>query len=791
MPTDTSPAPAAARWPEAAWFALVSLGTLVVAVPRYILQLGYGPGWDPYTFLLNALEFAGKGKAYMEIYRPPLLPFIVSLFMRMGVDQVWPLFFVDLVVTVIGVLGLYLLLREGFSRPVAAIGALAFLSFPDVVENLSAGVTDLMSVAISIWIVYFVLLALRRDTRYLRWAIFLVPLAFMTRFTGGMMLGVIVLALVYDGGRRHVVRDVLAGIAYSLVILVPYGAYYWWRFGDPLIQLWEPFVAATATTRVGMLAGQIEPSTYFLRGAPAALSATPAGWFLALLFIAGVALAIQFVAARRVRPVSAIKVVVLAVSGAVLAYLVAGPTSFAPVLLGWIVLLGILLPRWVTDRDDDRVRFLVVMAFWFVMYLAIHSHMLVKVTRYYVVMLPPLVAFLALPLETMRERLSGRDWRARAAFPLACVALVAVLGFSTYASFQRLGTLHLTDFTGYSQAKDWTDANVPESARIASDVYPPLRYRLRRMMYPAPPFTMDKPGVVEHWLDTNSIDYFMTVHMYPRLASSQLVFRSGDVSIYKRMTAAPKRPDILLIGRAVDRHLNQVIGAEGPYLHTYLNPIPDDYSSTAGTFVDEYTPAELSRYDAVLLYWFRWHDRNAAENVIRRYVSGGGTVVIDASENLGGIPWGIEDTTLLDVLVTRGSLPDGATVTVSEPALLVNGEPPAFGAFKSEEGGPWYGALYSSRFASDTRVLARIGETPIVLEQRIGRGRVIWLAGNLSFHAFLRGTASEKRFMGNLLAYADGAWSAARASTAATASAEPASATVTAASDATTSTKGP
>jgi hypothetical protein len=751
-------------WVDAPWLLITTGVAVTITAWRFLVQVRLGPGWDPYTFLLNALEYAGLGKDYMEIYRPPVLPFFVSLFNRAGIVEEWPLFFVDGAFAVLGVIGLYLLLRERMSGPLSMLGSLAFLTFPDVVENLAIGVTDVMSVAVSIWLVLFVVRALRTDARYMRWAILLVPVAFMTRFTGGMMLAVIIFALVTDTRAGRYTREIVFGVLYSAVLLVPYAAYHWWRFGDPLIQIWEPFRAVTATERVGMLAGAIEPPTYFLTGAPAALSASPVAWGLLLLLIVGIALLVQDVVDRRAKQVSRAKGITLGVSLAALTVLIVGPTSFLPVLVGWVFVLGLLVPRWVLADDDFDTRMLLVIAFWFVMYLAVHSHMLVKVTRYYITMMPAATFLMAYAIQRGIERISdsefehdrARRWAVTGA--TVAVGLVA-LSFSLQGSIERLDSLQLEDFEGYEDTRAWMDSNVENSTdvMIASDVYPALRYHLERRIYPMPPFQVDHIRKMEDWLDTYEMEYFVTVHGYPEMKRFEPVFTSGDVTIYERREAPSDIPRVLLVGKSVDRHLVEVLDTQDIRVEANLNVIPDDYSSTDGTYIDDHTVDELLEYDAVLLYGFRWHDRLDAEELVAEYARRGGTVLVDATQNLGGLPSnfnGIEDTTFLNVLVQRGSLAEDGAVTVLQPELVHGTASPEFGPFVSESGGTWYTAVYSPLENVMLRPLVTYGGSTLVQEQTIGEGRILWMSGNLGFHAYLRGTAAEKQLLQDLFEYA-------------------------------------
>lgn len=57
---------------------------VIIVYYRVKVQLEIGPMWDTYDFLSNALWFAGKSSGYTDLNRPPLLPFLTSIFFRFG-----------------------------------------------------------------------------------------------------------------------------------------------------------------------------------------------------------------------------------------------------------------------------------------------------------------------------------------------------------------------------------------------------------------------------------------------------------------------------------------------------------------------------------------------------------------------------------------------------------------------------------------------------------------------------------------------------------------------------------
>jgi hypothetical protein len=632
-----------------------------------------------------------------------------------------------------------------------------FLSFPDVIEHLTTGMTDIMSVVVSIWAVYFALRAVK-EPRYFRLAVPLVAAAFLTRFTGGIMVLCLVFVVLFTGRVKPYARDVWRGIVYSGILLVPYFAYYWISFGDPLIQLGEPFRAATATERVGMLAGQIKPPTFFLYGIPDMLSASPVRFALLGVLVIGGMATVMAVVRSRTRTPRASAAIALAAGVAGLFAALFAQTSIVFVAVGWLVLLGWAVPRAFGLNDDRDALVISAVLFWLLLYFSTHSYMIVKVTRYYITMLPALVFVMLMGVEWWVGLADSRRAASRATWAGVTTALAVAILLSGVESFRYMESLPLWNTTGYEEAKTWMDGNVPPGEeRVASDAYPNFRWHLARSVYPVPPF--DTPEAVHHWLNENGMEYFVTNHTYEPITSFEVAASFGDATIWRRSSQAPTEPTVLLIGRSVDRHLRDVLDYQGLYVCAPLPMIPDDYSNVEGTFIDEYTLEELQEYDAVLLYDFRWHDLGQAEALLTRYISDGGTLMIDTSRNRAGLPetpYGLDRGVFMGVLSDREPVAELGEVTVIEDDMDVKDRTPEFGPFIAEDGGAWIGTTYSVIDGPPLDALVLRADRPLVSQQTIGKGRIIWVGDNLVFHSFLRGTDAEHDFIRELFEHATG-----------------------------------
>jgi hypothetical protein len=52
----------------------------LIAYWRVIMHLYLWPAYDTFDLLANAALFAGKGYGYSDLLRPPLLPFLTSIY---------------------------------------------------------------------------------------------------------------------------------------------------------------------------------------------------------------------------------------------------------------------------------------------------------------------------------------------------------------------------------------------------------------------------------------------------------------------------------------------------------------------------------------------------------------------------------------------------------------------------------------------------------------------------------------------------------------------------------------
>ena len=148
-------------------------------------------------------------------------------------------------------------------------------------------------------------------------------------------------------------------------------------------------------------------------------------------------------------------------------------------------------------------------------------------------------------------------------------------------------------------------------------------------------------------------------------------------------------PEVLYLGHSWENYLEQVTGYS-----FYLMSDNGRYGWEGTAFMDSMTAEELAEYDAVAFYGVRWHDRAAGEAALLEYVADGGSLVIDASSNLGELPYELEGTVMFDTVIRRGETPTDALLRVMTGGTSA-GRTLEAGPFVDENGGGWFGAVYS------------------------------------------------------------------------------------------------
>jgi len=745
----------------------------VICYYRLLIQIDRGPGYDTYSFLLNGLFFAGKVN-YYEVGRPPFLPFLYSLLFRMGYTNELVAYIADCIFFVLGIIGFYLLLRLRFPSKYSFIGSLILISFPQIIMNLGFGISDLPSVFLSIWTIYFLILAVEKDSRFFYLVFPFLAITFMTRFTGAVLVFPVILYF-FLRGKLSYLKDIFLGIFISIItVFLPYSIFLWYFVGDPLAYL-GPYTVATAspeTGAAGVASAPTASSYFYIESLPNFLASTPFKAFLLSLLIIGL-ISIVLSLKRNViisKSKSGYKIIkkkinILAKIGLILWSILLlylpfySSISFIPASILILISFIFIYPYFFNIKGKRDTSIDILFVVWFLIYLTVHSHMYAKVERYFVVMAPPISYFIILGLSKMEllKKISDKNRVKK----VATFFIAIILIFSTLATFSSISTSYqqVVDL-GYwgipddlKEASEWFNKyEKRENLTIFSDYGVSIGWYTQRNILLMPEYT--KEEAFQHHLDKYKADYFIAIHFGKGQFNKTYdhVAQFGTVNIFKRKNNATQdknRVNVLLIGKDINNYIENVLDYQKYYVISKKNYLHPDYMfDTSYTYIDDYSLEELKKYPIILLYNFRWHDDKKAENLLKEYVKSGGTVIIDASRNSVSFSYNLDDRIFLDTLIIRKSVREYPDIKIINNTYF-NESNPIFSKFLTETGQEWQGTTYKSLpfTANKINSMVTVDGNTLVGIQKIGKGKIIWVGYNLFFHAFYYNNTIEKEMV--------------------------------------------
>jgi hypothetical protein len=397
---------------------------------------------------------------------------------------------------------------------------------------------------------------------------------------------------------------------------------------------------------------------------------------------------------------------------------------------------------------------------WFLTQFIVHAQFGMKVDRYFLTMLPALVYFLILGIHEIsgKIRFNFRRYNLTSYILPLLLVMVALSSTATYLTYighsledeeghmalfsevdETPFIMNATDLVGnkyivgsLNQATQWLKQNDPDyrTRKIRSNIWPGAVWYLRMYMDPQP--TVNTTNLTIHELQKYNIDYYISsetlnIDAYPLLKNF------GQVNIYKKdPSKIENKTRMLYIGKNWQNYIDQVLGLKAHVIYEKGHSVLGK-----STEIDSHSLEELQQYPYVLLYNFKWHDQEKAEELLMKYVESGGTLVIDASGNMEGTFYSLDNSEFLHTIITRKRLPENPRV---EPESV------KLSPFL-DDGQPWYGADYQSTGENKIEPLVTANGRTLIGVQKIGKGRIIWIGYNFVWHAFHTDNKDEMRLI--------------------------------------------
>jgi hypothetical protein len=541
------------------WFLLIVL-TMIVSFIMYYrikIQMDIGPVSDTCDFFSNAFLFAGQGIGYSDLTRPPLFSFLISLMVRLGYTSMTTIYVADCAFLVFGVIGLYILLRLRFTDLESFLGSLLFATLPVILSVVGFGFSDISSVAFTIWTFYFLILAVKKDSKFFYLTFPFAMFAFLARYNSALIIFPMFLYILINKMESRDLKSMMGGIFLSLLALIPVFIFFYQFSGNPLYSFMSSFGTSSGVSSAENISYDSN-IFYFIEMLPRLVGVSG---ILIILITAFGGFIYELFKLRKGEGFkkfdlsfdkTKIKLLVLAILVGIfvgtfgnVTYMLSEVTFFVTSYLFYDLL------RELNVRDMDL--HLLIFA-WFMAFFIFQSVCVIKVARYFILMAPAIVYFLILGLTEISKRLICNFKGKNITFFVLSITLICIMLLSTASYLPSLPEAnHKTTITDeeISSASVWLVNYDPsyKNKVIYSELWPYFGWYLRTDVKPLPlfkdnqtfyasvknpNFTEEDNAAFNNELKSINADYYLCSWQEVNLTSYTLIKRVGTISIYEK-----------------------------------------------------------------------------------------------------------------------------------------------------------------------------------------------------------------------------------------------------------------
>jgi len=537
---------------------LLTIIVSVITYYRVLVQIHIGPVFDSLVFLSNALVFTGHGTGYSNLLIPPFFPFIISLVFRLGYLSANVIFIVDGILFVFGVIGLYMLLKLKFNDLESFLGGLLYATFPIVLTYLGFGFSDLASVSFSIWAVYFMVLAVKKDSRFFYLAFPFAMIAFLTRYNSGLLIFPIFLYILMNRDKINI-KNFFIGIIASFIVILPVLILFYEKFGNILYPFIN-FESSSAGVSVSTISASYNPNIfYFVQMFPVYVGVQTFIIILVMILASVFFLFSRYILKGqhknlvnnlRLKRVTKIKLLLFVVVG-ILFLASFDKTSY---IVSEIIFFVLLYQFY--DLMKNRIKSIdlhIMFLSWFMVFFIFSSIFVIKDDRYFLLMAPPVSYFMILLLSKISNIFNFKIRNINVVFPVIAIILTSIILLSTVSEIPNILLANNGEIIANQQigsASQWFSNYDPnyKNQNIYSDLSPNFSWYLKTNVKQVPvfknnqtfinvnnnSFTQKDSDQFNNYLVTNNADYYLCIRQGLNLTSYTLIKQFGSVIIYKK-----------------------------------------------------------------------------------------------------------------------------------------------------------------------------------------------------------------------------------------------------------------
>ncbi|NYB52818.1 MAG: glycosyltransferase family 39 protein [Methanobacteriaceae archaeon] len=545
---------------------LITLGMI-----SYLLsvQIKIGvPYWDVFNYLNNAVYYAGMNGGGVITYFPPVIPLLTSILFRMGYLSINAIFIVSGLIFLIGIIGFYLLLKQRFNSIQSLTGSLIFISLPVVLSWAVSGGIDIPGVVFSIWALYFTIIGLNKDSKFLYLVLPVFVIASLTRYTAGLMIIPIILCLLINFKNIKKIKNmkkVLLGIGIEIGALFLILVYFITKIDSAAFYNLFFLIVTSSSTGVGDV-GYNPNLLYFSQNILNYISVGPfqgtyhqilnpsygypslLSYLISLITVIGLSFyvyrginsRIGFEDKSLINITNFIKIIILL---ALLSLLIIS-FYYKSLIFSEIFLLTLLyiLYRFISSDVSEKTLRIIDMDFvflsWFCAFFIFQSTLPFKVDRYFITMAPALVYFIILGLNQFLLELKTKIDNPN--FKCGIIYIVIALVFLSTSTATYFGHTPKKSFTvDIGDASNWIKNYDPNYMKvvIGSDYPNAATWFFKKEVFAAFPRYFNNSDEFADYLQKNNVKYYIDTisNPHPDLKGYKIIKSIGVVVIYEKV----------------------------------------------------------------------------------------------------------------------------------------------------------------------------------------------------------------------------------------------------------------
>lgn len=524
---------------------------------------------DVFIYLSNSLVFAGYESSILYLYLSPVICILTAILFKLGFLSEASLYLVTGIFCILANIGIYVLLKNKFSSLLSLCGAFLFGSFSLTLLWWANGTLDVPAVALSIWTVIFILLAVDKDSKYYMIAIPLFVLAVFTRYTALFLLPLILLyylskhdfftnldLLIVDRQefsrklksyiKSEEFRNILKSFAIAFMLVVLFSATIL-AYGSNLSFLTQSSTFASGSKGEVIDNAYTTDTFFYLHDFPNFLysdyvsfdnvipvlnGSNPMSFFLIGLFAAGILLSgYKLINAERKGEskykylVWILFVVLLVIS--ILSFKINSLITITLILIDLVILFSYFRKIGI-DREIYSTD--IFMLAWLLVYFIFFTFLNIKVNRYIITVFPAFIYFVIYALNEILD-LSGKfeffEFKKQNLLKIIPILLIV---FCIFSAFTFTSTVHYNeDFNKNKVIADYLTEY--DSDYMSKDVavfkQRPYNWFLRMYTIPVTDDQLD-------YLESSNITYYISDGNF-NLSNYTMIYQKEGLYLYERI----------------------------------------------------------------------------------------------------------------------------------------------------------------------------------------------------------------------------------------------------------------